>query len=212
MEYQSVLVPLPRSFVVKSKRPERVSYLDIETKKVDVKPFIRETGEKVTKRWEPILIGLGFRFEGQGYVEMTYEWDDWGEWFSGVKNRSDLILYGACRREFDEMILKGRFSNARRAHLPKRPKGFPGVDENLFRWLNVHQYKKLIKSSRDRDIESISVPDKWPKEMDRIIVHNFRDVIEIILMDPGVEVVDLGEVKNLMGNYEFCKKYIADNE
>ena len=206
LEYQSVLIPI--DLKAKSKRPERSTWVDIETKKVEIDRWVRETGEAVGRRWEPILIGTGFCSNGEWFVEMTFEWTSWVKFFEGLKVDSDLMVYDATR-EFDEMILKGRFHNARRAHFPERPKGYPGIDEDLFDWVNIRKEAKPKQYERSEDVESKYVPESWKcGDETRVLVHLFRDVVGLILEDPEVDVEDFSGVAKYLEDYCACEELI----
>jgi hypothetical protein len=75
------------------------------------------------------------------------------------------------------MILTGRFTTARRAHLPSKGPWPAMAGAGRATWRNIgvsHHWK------RDRDIPSREVArGKWAKE--QVLVHCARDVIELIL-------------------------------
>lgn len=202
MERDVVVVRLPG--VVKScARAARTTWVDIETRKVECAP-----NDVLRRKWEPFLIGIGFLFDGELCVEMSWNWSDgdWACWFNGLKDRSDEMIYAATR-EFDEMVLKGRFTNARRAHLAKRPRDWRGIEEDRFHWVNIRKIQRPALS-RGIDVESRLVPDAWARgEEMKVFVHLFRDVVELVLRDPMV----VGFCGKLLTDFGVCAQLIEES-
>lgn len=197
----------------KSARPKRVTWVDIETRKVECEPILRESGEVIRKKWEPILIGAGYFADDGFWIEMTWGWEGkgWSDTMLEMKLDSDEMIYCATR-EFDEMVLKGRFTNARRAHLPKRPKEWEGIEESLFAWRNIRREMRPAMV-RGVDVESRLVPEVWPEKEKEVLVHLFRDVLDLVVRDPMTPELDeeaKREVEKLMTNFEECWKMIVD--
>jgi hypothetical protein len=81
------------------------------------------------------------------------------------------------------MVLRGRFTNARRAHLPEPTwPAMPGAERA--NWRNVGP----LKSGAERlpDVESRDVPQA---PMPLVLIHLLRDVADLILVagDPDAE-------------------------
>lgn len=205
MTTETILVRVP--FAPQSSREPRVTWVDIETRKISCAPIERANGEVIRRKWEPILIGTGFVFEGAFWVEMTWGWEGqtWAEWFNGLSARSDEMIYSATR-EFDEMVLKGRFTNARRAHLAERPESWLGI-EDLFGWKNVAKTSRP-KLPRGADVESRLVPNSWPTQEREVLVHLFRDVLELFLRDP-LTTEAAPECATLLTDFDACWELIT---
>jgi hypothetical protein len=158
-----------------------VAYLDLETDKVPtVAGFRMRNGEALRRRWSVKMAGIArdgvariFDAEGDESGLLV----DMGEFLSGATE----VVYLATR-EFDEMICKGRFTNARRAHEP-RPfyPSVPGAES--LAWRSLGRNAKAIAASRlprdPTDAPSKGVT-RWT--WDRLAAHNLRDVVELILM------------------------------
>jgi hypothetical protein len=152
--------------------------LDIETRKVETPlGYTMPNGEVMRRRWRPFLIGLGFADDETILVGQDDPEQDEKDllfaawqclWYRGIKT----IYYGASRREFDEMVLKGRFTNARRAHLPE-PGPWPHLkDAEKFRWVNLGAIPKV--TVRKDDILSQDVPDAWAKGYRTLVLDHLR--------------------------------------
>ena len=208
MEYECIKIKIPAEFI--TVRDERTSWVDIETVKAPVDPPIKVKNEFCRKRWEPVMIGVGYRFEGDWWVDITFNWADWPKFFEMYILDSDTMVYRATRK-FDEMILKGRFWNARRAFFEDKPEGWPGINEEAFEFVNI--YNKMDEPPpRGEDIPSKDIPKVWPRRFNDMLVHLFRDVVELIMMDPLVTVIEAEELGFLMLDKDRCLEYIAENE
>lgn len=165
------LIPVPGRFA------ENVAMVDVETWKVPTPAGYRmPNGEVLKKRWAVCLAGVA----RDGMITIV---DPEGDELAGLADvsvllaGSDRVVYGATR-EFDQMILSGRFTNARRAHLPEPT--WPAVDgaEEL-PWENVgisHHYE------RGPDVQSRGVSETLKRgEWEPVFVHLLRDVCELIL-------------------------------
>ena len=178
---------ISKSFGSAGAMPREVVYLDIETQKVSCAPITMANGETLRRRWDPIMIGMARSVNGALIAEVAYGWRDWAREFvlpAGTRE----VRYSATR-EFDEMILKGRFTNARRAHLAERPAGWPalrGADEVV--WTNIKARSGLPRSP---DIESRDIAFCDWTNRDRIleeavVVHCLRDVLDLPLAERGL--------------------------
>jgi hypothetical protein len=158
-EMKTTVVKVPGAF--------RNVYLDIETEKL-LKPV---------RRWKVTTVGVA-----AGSSITVIDGDDELAVLAAVAcaiPEGSVVRYAATR-EFDEMVLRGRFTNARRAHLAKPTyPAMPGAEQ--ITWLNL----KPGYGTRNRmDVPGREIPaarndGRWPKAM----AHNLRDVAELILRD-----------------------------
>jgi hypothetical protein len=164
-----------------------VAVLDLETVKVPTGGFVMANGEPLRNRWSVAMAGIGLN----GRITIVE--------YSGTEQArlsriADLVTgatevrYDATR-EFDEMICRGRFTNARRAHEtePFYPR-VPGADD--LPWRNIHRWEAtagLRNTRRGEDIASRDIPAALnsgsysPYGMEPVLVHLLRDVCELIL-------------------------------
>jgi|GEM_PF-3239389 len=160
---------------------EGTCFVDIETKKVPTPKGFKEklsTGYPMRNRWAAFMIGLAHWVEGEFILDIFYgdEVSLLGEFEMKVE-KAKKIIYGATR-SFDEMVLKGRFINARDRFLDK-PGPWPHVSQKL---PFVNERKALKKFNRLPDVASKFVPEFWEAgKTDEVISHCARDVAEMIL-------------------------------
>jgi len=166
-----------RMFPLTRRMPLRVARLDIETRKVPVMGGYRmANGEVLRNRWSVIAIGIAVGGKGvmiwsscDDEVEILYEA---AEWLLTVKE----IQYYATR-QFDEMVLKGRFTNARRAHAaepfyPVMPKA------DILNWTQLPRLD--YRAERPGDLLSKDVPAAWQRgEREKVLSHLKLDVVEL---------------------------------
>src|ERR1700758_5308689 len=91
---------------------DSVAYLDLETRKVPC-AWSFPSGELLRRRWSAFLAGVATA----GEIIIVEAAGSEAEFLQGVRDAigaADTVIYRATR-QFDEMILKGRFTNARRA-------------------------------------------------------------------------------------------------
>lgn len=172
----TVTVPIP------GKVADGTAYLDIETRKVDFGKYL-DDGWLMKRRWSAFAIGIA----AGGVVTLNATYDE----PLLLKSAADLIGHRtvtyAATRQFDEMILKGMFTNARRAHAtrPMYP-AMPGASRMIWRNIYKEVQDSILSFERDRDIASRDVPEKWcTSSYDRklILVHLLRDVLELVFSD-----------------------------
>jgi hypothetical protein len=104
------------------------------------------------------------------------------------------IRYEATR-EFDEMVLRGRFTNARRAHSPYCG-NWPNLDSLPITWKNLRKTQKpKSEVFRKFDLLSKDVPLTWTSNPKLVAIHCKNDVIETFLRDIQVSVSpELGKI------------------
>jgi hypothetical protein len=154
-----------------------VSYLDLETVKVPTGGFVMPNGEPLRNRWRVALAGVGR--DGHIFLGLWRDERQQLTWLGEVLTNSAEVRYSGTR-DFDEMICRGRFTNARRAHL--RKPGFPAVPgaESL-PWLNAYM---RTRHERGPDIPSREVPKGLTDGRGRqVLIHLLRDVAELIADD-----------------------------
>jgi hypothetical protein len=170
----TVTIPIP------GRVADGTAYLDIETRKVDFGEQL-EDGWIMKRRWSAFAIGIA----AGGVVTLNATYDE----PLLLKRAAKLVQYRsityAATHQFDEMILKGRFTNARRAHSPVQI--YPAMaGANQRQWRNIYRevQKSSIGLSREFDIESKDVPLYWCTDKRNIIlVHLLRDVLELVFVD-----------------------------
>lgn len=181
--YETYEIAVPGSFT------PGVAYLDLETVKVPC-CYVMANGEVLRKRWGIALAGVAL--DGGIALVMPCEIDD--DLFLGdlgdrlIGNRA--VVY-AGTREFDEMICRGRFTTARRAHAPEP--FYPSVmGAEYLPWrrvtdVNVHEVAPRGEDCASRDVPAllgyapVGGGRKLPPDFERVMVHLLRDVAELIL-------------------------------
>jgi hypothetical protein len=168
------VIPVPGNF------PSGIAYLDLETKKVPTHPvFTMKNGELLRKRWSVIMAGIA----RDGEICLV---DGEGEEgiLAGITNvcwASETVVYAATR-EFDEMITKGRFTNARRAH-EDEPFYPAAYGAEYWNWRNLGVIPDDLRALRSTDIPGKAVPGLIAAGMsDVVMLHLLRDVATLILM------------------------------
>lgn len=188
--------------------------LDLETRKVPApEGFRMRNGEPLRSRWSAFLAGV-YR---SGEIRLV-EGDDESDVLTGTASAlaaPSEVVYCATR-EFDEMIMKGRFTNARRAHEPEP--FYPALEgaENL-RWRNVRPVAKLAargrSAPREADVESRDVPSYWEDGYDEIVmIHLLRDVVELILLAGNPDLRCRTWCASVLTDREFARNEIFGGE
>ena len=159
-------------------RPD-MAFLDIETRKVPTNGYVMESGEPLRNRWQVFLAGIAINGEINLVEGTDQEIETLWEIARVIKGRP--VLYEATR-DFDEMVLKGRFTNARRAH-QLRP-FFPVMpDANKLQWRNARKAEThpLADIRSPNDLPGKDVPKAWTDGRGMaVLIHNLRDVAEMI--------------------------------
>jgi len=156
--------------------------IDIETEKV-AGEFRWRSGETNSRRWKPYVIGVGFStdnrtefyiFENHDEKELM---EEAGETLVCLSGNTNNVVYMNSRNRFDEMVLAGRFINARRP-LAKRCGPWPilETDPKLI-WKRIEDFRSLY----DRSDETFSWREaaKLSRAGDPVIAkHCYRDLVE----------------------------------
>lgn len=158
-----------------------VTHLDLETVKVPAEPgFTMKTGEPLGRRWSAFLAGVS-SFRRITIVEKVRSEE---AFLRGVRDavESGEVVYCATRK-FDEMILRGRFTYARRGpeDVPFYP-AMPGASGLSWRCLRSADYERL-RPLRGEDVPSKDVSSVYAINPGAVMVHLLRDVATLILMD-----------------------------
>lgn len=156
---------------------DNVAYLDLETRKVPCE-WSFPSGERLSRRWSAFLAGVAtdggiFIVESAGserqFLQATRE----------AIGKADTVIYRATR-QFDEMILKGRFTNARRA-LAAEPFYPVMPDAEDLTWdCKKHDPSSEWQQARTPDIPSKDVPVHYELNPELVMLHLLRDVAELV--------------------------------
>jgi hypothetical protein len=158
----------------------QILWLDIETRKVAA-----PAGWSQKNRWQTFMIGIaGAMDPGVLFAEVRSGTErELVDWISEFRNYE--IRYCATR-EFDEMVLRGRFTNARRAHSP-RPGPWPNLDGEKLRWRNIRKMMRERSWDRALDCPGRAVPALWAGGQEELVAtHCLRDVLENVMLDSEV--------------------------
>jgi hypothetical protein len=187
----NLLVPLP------GRASDGSAYIDIETRKIDFGKQLPD-GWVMRRRWSAFMIGVGTA-EG---IRIMATYDESALLLAASRVVGNRVAVYAGTREFDEMILKGRFTNARRAHsreviYPSMP-GASGLV-----WKNIHKQTRMAVSTLTRsvDTKSKSVNEAWCSDEDGrelVMVHNLRDVAELMYADQKCDAKTRAWIKMVM--------------
>lgn len=181
--------------------------LDLETVKVPTGGFRMRNGEILRNRWSIAMAGVAL----DGVIGLIDADGDERYALGALADEistADEVVYGATR-EFDEMICKGRFTNARRAH--ESIPFFPAVPEvNDLSWRNVGTEKSAARRSSDcpsRDVPTLlrkGGQENWLT----VTIHLLRDVADLILVsgDPDAECARW--CRNVLASWGFAKSEI----
>jgi hypothetical protein len=163
--------------------PDTVRWVDIETRKVEAPAYW-----SLRRRWQPFMIGIagksdpGVAFLTVASSESEKELID----FAAEVLEGAEIRFGATR-DFDEMVLRGLFTNARRKHSEKAGR-WPNLNSLDATWTNIRKVERPKQHERAPDCESADVPAMWETGdfgLRKIVaLHCLRDVVELLLADP----------------------------
>jgi hypothetical protein len=156
---------------------DAIAYLDLETRKVPCR-WAFPNGVPLGRRWSAFIAGVGTR----GHIRIVESAGDERAFLAGVREaigKADTVLYRATNT-FDEGILKGRFTYARRgwadeAFYPAMP------DAEELTWdRRKHDPRNRWQSMRERELDSRYVSVTYERDSALVLVHNLRDVVELI--------------------------------
>jgi len=164
-------VPVPGRF------DGSAAFTDLETRKVPC-DYLMANGERLRHRWSVLMAGVAAGGEIRLFDAADSEMTLLAALSEAIDDRE--VVY-AGTREFDEMILRGRFTNARRAHAPAP--FFPAMPRaNELAWYNCHKAAKALNEERGADVPSREVPVAYADgRYELVVIHLLRDVAELIL-------------------------------
>lgn len=185
------------------------AYLDLETTKVPTGGFRMRNGENLKNRWSVIMAGIAH----DGRIGILDAEGDENSVLAAIADElsgEETVIYGATR-EFDEMICKGRFTNARRAHEPIA--FFPAVPKaDELTWRNVGTTKSDAR--RGTDVPSRDVPRAYAtgdrSDWYDVAVHLLRDVADLILIAGNPDEKCAKWCRNVLVSYGFAKAEIDE--
>lgn len=154
------------------------AYLDLETVKVPC-DWKSPAGERLTKRWSAFLAGVTC---GSEILLVEREDEPELDYLGMVREaifKADTVLYRATRN-FDEMILKGRYTYVRRgpASVPFYSV-MPGAEDLTWDCRKPDPTGRW-ESMRERELPSKEVSATYRTDPGRVLVHLLRDVCELI--------------------------------
>lgn len=196
-----------------------VAMLDLETVKVPC-DYRMANGELLKNRWGIIWAGValdgGISLMSPGEVDDPLFLDALGDALTGTS----AVVY-AGTREFDEMICRGRFTTARRAHsLAAFYPAVTGAETLPWRRLrNGH----LRDGQRAADCPSRDVPAllgyapvgggrKLERDVERVMVHLLRDVVELILLAGNPDTECASWCYAVLRSYTYAKDALFGDE
>lgn len=195
-------IPVPGTF------RDDVAYLDIETRKVP-SGHLMANGEVLRRRWQAFLVGVA----RNGQIRLVEQSADEATFLHGVRRAigsADEVVYEATR-EFDEMVLKGRFTNARRAHetVPFYPR-LP--DAESLRWRNAgagNRNHHRLAGIRADDIPSVDAPRGYDDgRYELVMIHLLRDVAELIACYGDPDSVCRAWCHRVLSDTDFAREEI----
>jgi hypothetical protein len=160
---------------VPGKFRDGVTFLDLETVKVPCE-WTSPAGEKLGRRWSAFLAGVA---DG-GRITLVERTGSEEDFLTGVREaiRTPAVSYRATRK-FDEMILKGRFTYARRGPAPEPfYPAMPGAEDLV--WVCERDLPEPWASLRERELASALVPETYATDPGLVLIHLLRDVCELI--------------------------------
>lgn len=172
----SIDIPVPGQL------DDGTAYLDIETRTVECGATLSD-GWILKQRWSAFATAVVSR----GKVQIRAGYDEREILSATSENIGCRVVAYAATREFDEMILKGRFTNARRAH--EQEPFFPAmVAASDLEWRNMRKEVHAIQEEweRSQDVLGKDVPSIWHTTYDArnlVLVHLLRDVLELVFTD-----------------------------
>jgi hypothetical protein len=198
------VIPVPGNF------PSGIAYLDLETRKVPTRPvFTMKNGEVLRKRWSVFMAGVArdgeiCLIDGEGEEGIL----------AGITNAcwaSEAVVYAATR-EFDEMIVKGRFTNARRAH-EDEPFYPIAYGAGYWNWRNLGVIPDDLRSLRGSDLPGKEVYKTFLSgHADVVMVHLLRDVATLILMGGEYDRECERWIKRVLAYEKFALKEIMGGD
>jgi hypothetical protein len=187
-----------------------VGCLDLETVKVTITDgHVMANGETLRQRWSVAMCAFAMK----GEIAFVYG-DSEAERLRDIGyllSRVTTVVYSATR-EFDEMIVKGRFTNARRAH--EEEPFFPFVPEaERVNWRNLgtglYDLPERQADMASRDIPA-AIHRGFKSDLEHVAVHLLRDVADLIgLTVRSAPARDWH--KKVASSYSYARGFIPDD-
>lgn len=191
----NLLVPLP------GRASDGIAYIDIETRKIEFDKQLPD-GWFMKRRWSAFMIGVGTA-EG---IRIMATYDEPALLLAASQTIGNRVAVYAGTREFDEMILKGRFTNARRAHSREQIyPAMPGASGLV--WKNIHRQASVTASALNRAVDTPSkgVNETWCSgDRDLVLIHNLRDVAELIYAGQQCDAKVRAWIRMIMYSNEYA--------
>lgn len=162
--------------------PDNIVWLDIECEKVQAPP----EGWYCKIRTKAFMVGMAYCTDKYFFFEVVTGNEEKVMEYVGELTAGKNIVYIATR-DYDRMVLEGKWTNVRRA-MATVPGTWPTVDHMLWENLNKSKFYytadvNMLDYQKGFDVLSKEVPQVWHKDPDIVVLHNFRDLLEMALRD-----------------------------
>lgn len=191
------------------------AFLDLETQKVPApEGFRMKNGELLRRRWSIVMYGVALngtiRISANDANDEAANLAGLGDIFADLDQQDDKIVYAATRK-FDEMIAKGKFTNARRAH--EDFPFFPYVKgSELYRWFNLGPIPDSVRRLRVDDLPSKGISYQIEHNWEGVAVHLLRDVVSLIYMDGDPSPRCSMWIRRVLSSTKFAREQIMAGE
>lgn len=160
-----------------------IALVDFETRKVPTPAgTTHANGEPLKTRWQ--IFAAGIALDGKIFILYTEDGEREEDFLGRIGDMLELadeVGYFATR-EFDEMIARGRFTNARRAHAPAPYfPAVPGAD--ALPWRNLRRSGERFPERPGSQIPSKDVPTAWKAGRRAEVLDHLRwDVEQLVAL------------------------------
>jgi hypothetical protein len=175
------------------------AFLDLETVKVPC-DWVSPAGEKLSRRWSAFLAGVAIA----GSIVIVEATGSEEAFLTGVAEAvapATTVVYRATRK-FDEMILKGRYTYARRGPAPEPfYPAMPGAED--LEWVCERPDPTgEWEAMRERELASADVSATYENDSGLVLIHLLRDMAELIgaYGEPDKECA------------EWCRRVLTDSD
>jgi hypothetical protein len=170
-----------------------------------------QNGEMLRNRWSIAMYGVALNGEIHLSSNLTEAANLVGLGLILTMGDVKEIVYAATR-EFDEMIAKGRFTNARRAH-EAQPfyTPVPGAAELPWRCLGG-KFSDEVIALRGPDLPSKGIAEHIEHNWDDVAVHLMRDVVSLILMERQSDLICQDWCEHVLSDFDFAHEQIMGGE
>jgi hypothetical protein len=161
----------------------KIALVDFETRKVATPAgTTHANGEPLKTRWQIFAAGVAI----DGEITILYGDDE-----TKLLAEIGALLEGATEvgyfatREFDEMVARGRFTNARRAHAPAPYyPAIPGAES--LPWRNLRRSGERFPERPGTQVASKDVPAAWKAGRRAEVLDHLRwDVETLVALRAG---------------------------